>query len=246
MSTGIYKIENLLTRKVYIGQSIHIETRWQEHCRPSSDSVIGRAIRKYGKENFSFEILKECKEEDLNIMEEYYIQLYNSVVPNGYNIEEKVKGGRNYFLNYSKEIFNNIVFDIKFSELSFEDIADKYTLDISMVYYINRGDYHTRVDEIYPLRKVKSPQGPKYCVDCGKQIHKLSQRCLACEHIHQQKCERPSREHLKHLIRNNSFLQIGKKYGVTDNAIRKWCVLYNLPTKKADIKNIDNVTWEDI
>ena len=54
---GIYKIENLLTHKIYVGQSIHIETRWQEHCRPSSDSVISRAIRKYGKENFSFEIL---------------------------------------------------------------------------------------------------------------------------------------------------------------------------------------------
>jgi predicted GIY-YIG superfamily endonuclease len=32
MSIGIYKIENLVNGKVYIGQSVHIERRWQEHC----------------------------------------------------------------------------------------------------------------------------------------------------------------------------------------------------------------------
>lgn len=32
MSIGIYKITNLLNGKIYIGQSIHIEKRWKEHC----------------------------------------------------------------------------------------------------------------------------------------------------------------------------------------------------------------------
>jgi predicted GIY-YIG superfamily endonuclease len=36
MSIGIYKIENLLNGKIYIGQSKHIETRWSEHCRNSN------------------------------------------------------------------------------------------------------------------------------------------------------------------------------------------------------------------
>jgi hypothetical protein len=246
MSVGIYKIENLLTHKPYIGQSIHIETRWQEHCRSSSDSVISRAIRKYGKENFSFEILEECEEEELNKKEEYYIQLYNSIIPNGYNVEEKVEGGRRYFLNYSKDDFNNIVFDIKSSELSFSEIADKYSIDISMIYYINRGDYHTIVGETYPLRKVKTTHVPKYCIDCGAQIHVTSNRCPSCDHIRQQKCKHPTREELKDLIRNNSFLQISKMYGVSDNAIRKWCISYNLPIKRPDIKNIDENKWEEI
>ena len=51
---GIYKIENLINHKVYIGQSIHIERRWKEHCANSTSSVISKAIKKYGKENFSF------------------------------------------------------------------------------------------------------------------------------------------------------------------------------------------------
>nr|DAH19257.1 MAG TPA: intron associated endonuclease [Bacteriophage sp.]DAT87476.1 MAG TPA: intron associated endonuclease [Caudoviricetes sp.] len=33
---GIYKIENLINGKVYIGQSVHIERRWQEHCMDSA------------------------------------------------------------------------------------------------------------------------------------------------------------------------------------------------------------------
>ena len=238
MSVGIYKIENLITGKVYIGQSKHIEVRWQEHCRPSSNSIVGNAIHKYGKENFSFEILEECNSEELDSKEEYYIKLYNSVVPNGYNVEEKVNGCRNYFLNYSKEYFDNIVLDIKLSELSLAEIADKYALDLSMIYYINRGDYHTLADEKYPLRKVKSPRKPKYCIDCGKPIHQTSQRCVECNNIHQQKCVRPTREELKSLIQNYSFLQIGKMYGVSDNAIRNWCTQNNLPVKREDIKNL--------
>jgi group I intron endonuclease len=56
MSIGIYKIENILNGKIYIGQSKHIETRWSEHCRESNQekSLISKAIAKYGKENFIF------------------------------------------------------------------------------------------------------------------------------------------------------------------------------------------------
>jgi predicted GIY-YIG superfamily endonuclease len=44
MSIGIYKIENLINGKIYIGQSIHIEKRWQEHCKASSNSLIAKSI----------------------------------------------------------------------------------------------------------------------------------------------------------------------------------------------------------
>ena len=105
-----------------------------------------------------------------------------------------------------------------------------------MIYYINRGDYHNLKDEKYPLRSIKSPHELKYCIDCGKQIYRTSQRCVECDHIHQRKCERPTREELSFLIQHYSFLQIGKMYGVSDNTIRKWCVLNGLPARKTDIK----------
>jgi len=39
------------------------------------------------------------------------------------------------------------------------------------------------------------------------------------------------------------FTQIANKYGVSDNAIRKWCKAYNLPTKKSEIKKYTKEEW---
>lgn len=58
--------------------------------------------------------------------------------------------------------------------------------------------------------------------------------------------EKPSREVLKEQIRTIPFLQIGKLYGVSDNAIRKWCVKYGLPSKVSDIKTYSDEEWETI
>jgi len=48
----------------------------------------------------------------------------------------------------------------------------------------------------------------------------------------------PTKETLDFLIHNMSFVKIGEMYHVSDNAVRKWCKVYNLPYKKKDIKNI--------
>lgn len=45
-------------------------------------------------------------------------------------------------------------------------------------------------------------------------------------------------EELFNMITTMSFLEIGRKYGVTDNTIRKWCKDYDLPSTKRDLKNI--------
>ena len=55
-----------------------------------------------------------------------------------------------------------------------------------------------------------------------------------------------SREELKKLIREESFVAIGKNFGVSDNAIRKWCINYNLPTRKKDIKSYSDEEWINI
>lgn len=93
---GIYKITNLINNKSYIGQSINIEKRWYEHkyksqCEDdrSFNSILHIAFRKYGIDNFKFEILEELKTvEQLDKKEQYYIRLYDTITPNGYNILE--------------------------------------------------------------------------------------------------------------------------------------------------------------
>lgn len=85
---GIYKITNQINGKYYIGQSVNIKRRWQEHCKFNSreqDAVIHQAFKKYGIENFSFEILEECSIEELNNKEQYYIKYYNTY-PDQYNM----------------------------------------------------------------------------------------------------------------------------------------------------------------
>lgn len=91
MTTGIYKITNLINNKIYIGQSIHIEKRWKEHKYYSSQekTAIQAAFKKYGLSNFSFEVIEECSKEKLDEREIYWIKFYNSYY-NGYNM---TKGG---------------------------------------------------------------------------------------------------------------------------------------------------------
>ena len=56
--------------------------------------------------------------------------------------------------------------------------------------------------------------------------------------------ERPTREELKNLIRTVPFITIGKQFGVSDNAIRKWCKIENLPYTKKEIKSYSDKEWD--
>lgn len=86
-----------------------------------------------------------------------------------------------------------------------------------------------------------------YCKDCGKLISESNaQRCPECAAKERRICERPSREELKVLIKTIPFVKIGEKFGVTDNAIRKWCKSMNLPSTKQQINSISDSDWETI
>ena len=85
---GIYKSTNKLNNNSYIGKSIDIERRYQQHLyddkwRPDT-SGNDMAINKYGIENFTFEIIEECSEDQLNNRERYWIAYYDTY-HNGYN-----------------------------------------------------------------------------------------------------------------------------------------------------------------
>lgn len=85
-----------------------------------------------------------------------------------------------------------------------------------------------------------------YCRYCGKEVTRGNDVCPECFHFMSRKIERPSREEFKNLIRNNSFVSVGKMFGVSDAAIRKWCDSYKLPRKVSDIKKISDKDWENI
>jgi very-short-patch-repair endonuclease len=69
-----------------------------------------------------------------------------------------------------------------------------------------------------------------YCSECGNIVSKESNRCNKCANmdrsISQRKVERPSYEQLLKEIEDTNYVQVGKKYGVSDNAVRKWLKKY--------------------
>lgn len=89
---GIYCIENLVNNKKYIGQSISIYDRWNQHRselrnNQHENEHLQNAWNKYAEESFSFYVLEECDVEDLDDKEKYYMCLFD--VENrdfGYNI----------------------------------------------------------------------------------------------------------------------------------------------------------------
>lgn len=91
---GIYKIENIINHKIYIGQSKNVYGRWKEHKKSLNSNnhvndYLQKSWNKYGKNNFIFSIVEECLESELNDKEIYWINYYNSF-NNGFNL---TKGG---------------------------------------------------------------------------------------------------------------------------------------------------------
>ena len=245
---GIYKITNLINGKSYIGQSVQIERRWKEHLIPSANSLIAQSIKKYGKENFNFEILEECQQKELNQKERYWIQYFNTIKPNGYNVAEDTSDIIHTTYRYfDKDVLLKIIEQIKYSSYSFREIAQNFNLHPSTITRINKGEIHYQDNEFYPLRNIDNEKNnciKNTCIDCGAEITKQATRCESCEKIRQRVVERPSREELKILIRTLPFTKIGEQFGVSDNSIRKWCDYYSLPRKKTEIKNYSDEEWD--
>lgn len=84
----LYKITNNINGKVYIGQTIDYKKRWTAHCtvKEGKDSLITKAIQKYGQDNFDFKVLAILEDHMIDEAEIKAIEIYKSVVPEGYNI----------------------------------------------------------------------------------------------------------------------------------------------------------------
>lgn len=97
----IYKIENKINGMVYIGQSINVHRRWNEERCGKTNKHLSRALKKYGVENFLFEVIEECEDANMNEREKLYIKYYQSSNKSkGYN---KTDGGNAYDPHWTDE-----------------------------------------------------------------------------------------------------------------------------------------------
>ena len=83
-----------------------------------------------------------------------------------------------------------------------------------------------------------------FCEKCNAQLVTHARYCPKCAAENRRLIKRPSRDELKQLIRTKPFTHISYMYGVSDNAIRRWCAAYDLPSKVKDIKNYSDDEWK--
>ena len=97
--SGIYEIRNIVTNDIYIGASKNIKRRFCEHKSPkkirTGNNEIYKAIRRYGLENFQFNIIESCDPKDLFKREEYYISLLKPK----YSMNNGGKGNPGHMVN---------------------------------------------------------------------------------------------------------------------------------------------------
>lgn len=148
----IYKITNLTTGKVYVGQAVsHIlnhkryrpygrEGRFRCHISEAFSTkknqchYLNNAIRKYGVDDFVLELIEYCEISESNDKEIYYIKKFTSLYPYGFNLKN---GGGNVFTHSEeskKRVSNGLV--NYYSDKKFERFKDVKSIDDDIEKYI--------------------------------------------------------------------------------------------------------------
>lgn len=125
-----------------------------------------------------------------------------------------------------------------------QSFADNYSIEHifgkSEILNQSQGEYLLKIATQTKDNKVN------FCKNCGGKICDGSELCLECSHKAHRKVKRPDKDTLKKEIRTESFCYLGRKYGVSDKSISKWCKEYSLPNKKYEINKISDLDWEKI
>ena len=144
----IYKINNSINDKVYIGQTVQkVLYRFKNHLWSSENRKdmkeypLYRAIRKYGKENFSVEIIEEIADSSLNEREIYWIKYYNSFVPNGYNCTLGGGGNQKYSESQKQKMLEYFLTE---GERNYSKTQKQFNCSFEILYnYINSKGYNS-------------------------------------------------------------------------------------------------------
>lgn len=176
----IYKITNKINNKIYIGQTVRdLKERIQEHKR-NKGCIMYKAFQKYGFENFNIEVIFETEDiEILNEKEKYYIKVFNSLTPNGYNLceggsntkgyrhkeESKKKMSASKKGKYCKE--ENHFYKKHHTEETKQKMRDKFKDDEF---------YKKRCEHLNKIRFIKKRK--VLCVNTGKEFESIKAACL--------------------------------------------------------------------
>ena len=158
----IYIIRNFINDKVYIGQAINPKQRFKGHIqdkdRKQYSSAIDGAIKKYGAENFYYEII-EGPIANFNEREIYWIKFFNSLTPNGYNILEGGqcppihKGFSNNKSKFTSKDIEEIYSLLLNPRIALQEIANAFEVSYRTISNLNAGKTYHDDNIDYPIRK---------------------------------------------------------------------------------------------
>lgn len=208
-------------------------------CKPSLYSVINdkpfRRTHKYGKFNIPLN-------EDTYIIIDNLIYRKIKICDNGIGYKiVKISGKSLYIHRLVYETFvESIPFDKEINHIdhnkgnNFYKNLELVTRSENMMKQVLHSGNKLVLRCKYCNKKIYSKVNSwTYCKKCSEDLN-IKRKLF--KYKNRKVLERPSKENFWELVSSKSFLEIGRMYGVSDNAVRKWCKQYNLPFKKKDIK----------
>jgi group I intron endonuclease len=142
---GIYKYQNKQNGKIYIGRSVNITKRkWEHLAKPSPYSYFDQTLKKIGEDAFDFEIVEECKENELKDKEKYWIAYYNCCVldnrDGGYNLThggEEYRSDENPWSKLSIQQVEEIIDQLAHTPKSMKQLSEEYQVHPNTISDIN-------------------------------------------------------------------------------------------------------------
>ena len=167
----IYIIRNNINDKVYVGQAVNPKERFLGHIRDGNRtdkplSAIDGAIKKYGKDNFYYEVI-EGPIPNYNEREKYWIWFFDCIAPKGYNImaggEDPpiMRGFDNPSCKLKPEDIPTIIELLKNPYLTLTEIGARFNCGYRTMKKINRGIMYKTDGVSYPIRDYKKSGDPQ-------------------------------------------------------------------------------------
>lgn len=211
--SGIYLIENRLTGKAYVGKSVDILARWEQHMDAArlhkQDYDFYHDLEKV--EDFSFSILERCPEEQLSEREHFYIEQLQTKSC-GYNQVSAIDQRKIESHLLDERIYEAIRL-LEETSLFYKDIAERTGLTENTVANINRCKSHLEYHSY--TNNIRLECGKKQYLDIGENNPRSK---LTEEQVKQ----------IIELLKTSNLTaeQIGQRFGVTKSAIN------NINTRK--------------
>lgn len=228
MISGIYRIRNITNNDCYYGSSINIEKRRKDHFNKLENGthiniILLRAWKKYGKENFVFEIVELCDPNSTKTNEQKYLDSSPK-----YNIGKRSSGGDNISKNPNKDkIIEKMRNSIKkmYSEMSDEEKKLK----------------HSKPMESNPNWKGGISYKIYYC-ECGNEKSRNSSTCSKCRLRSDEKNPYFGKKHNHNTLEKLSETRMGKYHGTQNLPIIIDEVEYRSCGEASKILNMPMIT----